>query len=256
MEKIKTYQEDGILFIILSSPETLNALSSKMLSELDIILDEIWYMKLKGVIISGEGRAFSAGADISELNSLENIHQAYEYLRRGQRILSKIEKLKYITCAAIDGYALGGGFELALACTFRIATKKSKVGLPEINLGIIPGYGGTQRLTRLVGPQKAKRFIMSGEFISADKAFELGILDDICETREELFDKAKKLILQFEGKNPTALRYISELCNLYSDGFFEDNLKTEALFLRIIDFISICKKQNARVLRKKKKVRK
>jgi enoyl-CoA hydratase/carnithine racemase len=125
MEKIKTYQEDGILFIILSSPETLNALSSKILSELDIILDEIWYMKLKGVIISGEGRAFSAGADISELNSLENIHQAYEYLRRGQRILSKIEKLKYITCAAIDGYALGGGFELALACTFRIATKKN-----------------------------------------------------------------------------------------------------------------------------------
>ncbi|MFZ8802766.1 MAG: enoyl-CoA hydratase/isomerase family protein [Candidatus Calescibacterium sp.] len=253
MEKIKTYQEDGILFVILNSPETLNALSSKILSELDMILDEIWYMKLKGVIISGEGRAFSAGADISELNSLENIHQAYEYLRRGQRILSKMEKLKYITCAAIDGYALGGGFELALACTFRIATKKSKVGLPEINLGIIPGYGGTQRLTRLVGPQKAKHFIMSGEFISADKAFELGILDDICETREELLDKAKKLILQFEGKNPTALRYISELCNLHSDGFFEDNMKTEALFCASLISSQFAKNKMQEFLEKKKK---
>ncbi len=229
-EKLKIDEKEGIFIITLNSPETLNALESKLLAELEDVIEKIWYLRYSGVIITGEGKAFSAGANIQELYNLENFHQAYEYLRRGQRILSKIENSKFITIAAINGYALGGGFELALSCTFRIATKSAKLGLPEINLGIIPGYGGTQRLSRLVGPQKAKRIIMEGKHISAEEAYGLGIVDEICETQEELISTSIKFLKKFESKYPTALRYINELCNLSLGGDFEDNLKTEALF--------------------------
>jgi len=223
--------EDGILVITLNSPKNLNALSQEIIAGLDEIVEKIWYERgLEGVIIRGEGKAFSAGANISELFELENIHQAYEYLRRGQRVLSKIENLKYITVAAIHGWALGGGFELALSCTFRVATKTAKVGLPEINLGIIPGYGGTQRLSRLIGIQNAKKLIMEGVHLDGEKAYQLGMVDEICGSEEELIPKSKEIIKKFSGKNPTALRYANELCNLSYSGDFEENLKTEAIF--------------------------
>ncbi len=246
-------KEEGILILKLNSPETLNALSGDMLEELDKIIEEIWYSKLKGVIITGEGRAFSAGAKIDELRELENIHQAYEYLRRGQRVLSKIEKLKYITVAAIDGWALGGGFELALACTFRVATKNSKLGLPEINLGIMPGYGGTQRLTKLIGPQKAKKIMMNGEFIKADEAHQLGIIDKIVESKDELMSKSKEIIKRFEGKNPSALRYINEMCNIALGGDFEENLRTEAMFCAALISSPFAKQKMEEFITKKKK---
>lgn len=252
-KKVKTDEEEGILIITLNSPETLNALSRQILQELDEIIDKIWHGKYLGVIIRGEGRAFSAGADINELYSLENFHQAYEYLRNGQRTLSKLEKLKYITVAAIDGYALGGGFELALACTFRVATKNSKLGLPEINLGIVPGYGGTQRLSRLISPQKAKKLIMEGKIISAEEALEIGAIDDIAQDNQELIKKAKEIILKFKDKNPTALRYIIELCNISYGAELEQNLRTEALFCASCISSPYAKNKMKEFLEKKKK---
>lgn len=230
-KKIKVQEKDSVVILVLSSPENLNAISSVTLEELDEIIDKIWYSENKlGVVIMGEGRAFSAGADVAELYSLQNVHQAYEYLRRGQKVFSKLENLKYITVAAMDGWALGGGLELALSCTFRVMTKSAKVGLPEINLGILPGYGGTQRLTRLIGVQKAKRLIMEGRFIDAEEALRLGIADEICESKEVLLETAINLLKRFEGKHQTAIRYINELCNIALGGHTSENFKTEALF--------------------------
>ena len=257
-DKIKVLKDtdDEVLIITLNSPETLNALSQDIIEGLDEVVEKIWYERgIEGVIIKGEGKAFSAGANIGELMALENVHQAYEYLRRGQRVLSKIENLKYLTVAAIHGWALGGGFELALSCTFRVATKNAKVGLPEINLGIIPGYGGTQRLARLIGPQKAKKVIMQGDFIDGQKAYSLGMVDEICESESELIPKAKEIIKRFSGKNPTALRYANELCNISTSGEFEENLKTEAIFCASLISSPFAKNKMKEFLEKRKKKR-
>lgn len=252
-EKIKVEEKEGVVLVKLNSPETLNAISSKMLEELDELIDLLWYSQNKsGVVFLGEGKAFSAGADVKELYALENIHQAFEYLRRGQKIFSKIESLKYITVAAIDGWALGGGFELALSCTFRVMTKNAKVGLPEINLGILPGYGGTQRLTRLIGPQKAKRLIMEGRYIEAQEAIKLGIADEVCENKGALLETAINIIKKFEGKNQTALRYINELCNIALSGIPSENFKTEALLCASALSTQFAKSKISDFLEKKK----
>lgn len=253
-QKVKVEERDNVVIVRMSSPENLNALSSKVLDELDDLVNLLWYSEGKsGVVIVGEGKAFSAGADVSELYALENVHQAYEYLRRGQRVFSKIENLKYITVAAIDGWALGGGLELALSCTFRVATKSARLGLPEINLGILPGYGGTQRLTRLVGLQRAKRMIMDGVHMGADEALQIGIVDVVCEGKEALIPTAVDLVKRYEGKNPTALRYINELCNMAVGGHMSENLKTEALFCASALFTPLARRKISEFLEKRKK---
>lgn len=253
-EKIVVEEIDKVILVKLNSPQTLNSISSKMLEELDELIDIIWYSQEKsGVVFFGEGRAFSAGADVKELYALQNVHQAFEYLRRGQKVFSKIENLKYITVAAIDGWALGGGFELALSCTFRIMTKNAKVGLPEINLGILPGYGGTQRLSRLIGIQKSKRLIMEGRYIDAQEALELGIADEVCESRDVLIESAIRLVKKFEGKNQTALRYINELCNISLSGIPSENLRTEALFCASSLSTNFAKSKISEFLEKRKK---
>ncbi|MCS7213234.1 MAG: enoyl-CoA hydratase/isomerase family protein [Candidatus Calescibacterium sp.] len=253
-QKIKVEEIEDVVVIKLNSPENLNAISSKMLEELNEVIDMIWYLENKsGVIFIGEGKAFSAGADVNELYALPNIHQAFEYLRRGQKIFSKIENLKYLTVAAIDGWALGGGFELALSCTFRVMTKSAKVGLPEINLGILPGYGGTQRLSRLIGVQKAKKIIMEGRFIDSQEALEIGIADQTCENKESLIKTSFELLKKFRGKNQTALRYINELCNISMIGGTDQNFKTEALFCASALSTQFAKSKISEFLEKRKK---
>ena len=208
MERIKVESLNGFRIITLSNPSTLNALDSKTISELDGLLDELAGEDgLRGFVITGEGKAFSAGADISELLKLDSYHSAYEYLRRGQRVLEKLENFKVPSVALINGWALGGGFELALACTFRVAVEGAKVGLPEINLGIIPGYGGTQRLARLVGKRKAIWLITSGKFVEAKEALELGIVDKVVKDRDEGMDVSISILEELSEKHITALRY-------------------------------------------------
>ncbi|WLR50272.1 enoyl-CoA hydratase-related protein [Bacillus tianshenii] len=177
MAKVNYSTENKIGFIEIDSPP-VNALDAEVLEELSNILDGI-SNEIDVLVVSGAGdKAFVAGADIREFPQLSK-EKGEEMCIRGQGVFNKLEALPQPVIAAIDGFALGGGLELALACDFRIATPSSKIGLPEVKLGIIPGYGGTQRLARLIGPGKAKQLIYSGEFVSAEQAEGIGLVEEV-----------------------------------------------------------------------------
>src|SRR6056297_861475 len=170
--------ESGICTLTINRPDKLNALNSKVLDELDEAVDAIREnYKVNALIITGAGeKAFVAGADIKELSSLDPV-SGEKVSEKGQRIFQKIEDLTIPVIAAVKGYALGGGCELAMACHLRIASDNAALGLPEVSLGLIPGYGGTQRLTRLAGRAKALEYIMTGRQVKADEAFEIGLVN-------------------------------------------------------------------------------
>ncbi|MCC5886720.1 MAG: enoyl-CoA hydratase/isomerase family protein [Gammaproteobacteria bacterium] len=173
--------EGEIAHLVLNRPDKLNALNRQMLGELDSALGELERSSARGVIFSGSGgRAFCAGADIDELID-RPLLQVREETMFGQAVMTRVANLQMPTVAAIDGYAFGGGLELALACWFRIGTTKSRVGLPEIKLGLIPGYGGTQRLPRLVGRRLALEMIASGRTVSSEEALGIGLVDRVVE---------------------------------------------------------------------------
>ncbi|WP_307338372.1 enoyl-CoA hydratase/isomerase family protein [Caldalkalibacillus uzonensis] len=177
MTKVRFENENGVVIITIDSPP-VNVLDKEVLAELSAVIDQI-NDETDVVIIQGAGeKAFVAGADIKEFPEL-NQETGKALCLEGQAIFQKLEDLPQPVIAAIDGYALGGGLELALACDFRIATERSKFGLPEVSLGIIPGYGGTQRLPRLIGEGKAKQMIFSGEIFSAEEAYRIGIIEEI-----------------------------------------------------------------------------
>jgi len=173
---------NGIGTITLNRPKSLNALNSTILTELDSLIDYISKNReLKVIIIKGSGeKAFVAGADISEMKSMTSI-EAREFAKLGQSVFNKIEKLPQIVIAAINGFALGGGCELAMACDIRIATVKSVFGQPEVMLGVTPGFGGTQRLPRLIGKGNAKELLCVGENIKADEAYRMGLINKLVE---------------------------------------------------------------------------
>ncbi|HHW38631.1 MAG TPA: enoyl-CoA hydratase [Bacillales bacterium] len=194
MSKVKYSVENKIGFISIDSPP-VNALDREVLEDLSAVLDEVNH-DVDVVIIIGEGnKAFVAGADIKEFPELRK-ETGEAICVNGQSVFQKISDLKQPVIAAIDGFTLGGGLELALACDFRIATKKSQFGLPEVKLGIIPGYGGTQRLPRLIGLGKAKQLIFSGEFLQADDAYQIGLIEAITEgnVKEEAIMWANKIL--------------------------------------------------------------
>ncbi|MCR4431133.1 MAG: enoyl-CoA hydratase-related protein [Tepidanaerobacteraceae bacterium] len=178
---------NGIAEIVINKPETLNALNSLILNELEKVINNISKDDdIKLVIITGQGsKSFAAGADINEMKDL-NPQQAREFSRFGHTVFKTIENLQQITIAAINGYALGGGLELALACDLRTASKTAKFGLPEVSLGITPGYGGTQRLQRIVGMSHAKEMIFTGEMIDANEAYRIGLVNKVYEQDELL----------------------------------------------------------------------
>ncbi|MBC7451120.1 MAG: enoyl-CoA hydratase/isomerase family protein, partial [Cytophagales bacterium] len=177
--------ENGILIITLNRPDKLNALNRAVLSELNEHIEAAYHSSdIKALIITGCGqKAFAAGADISEFSSLQP-HEAQLLSQEGQLIFEKIDKLTKPVIAAINGYALGGGFELALACHIRIASDNAKVGLPEATLGLLPGYGGTQRLTTIVGKGRAIELMLTADQISAAKALEWGIVNYVTSLEE------------------------------------------------------------------------
>lgn len=197
--------DNGIFTITINRPEKLNALNKIVLEELDNVMDIVYTDEnIKAVIITGEGpKAFVAGADISEFLEVADEDGA-AFAKNGQRIFFKIENCPKPIVAAANGFALGGGCELAMACHFRLASANAKFGQPEVNLGIIPGYGGTQRLTLLVGKGKAMELVMTGNMIGAEEAKELGLVNYVT-SPEELLNKTKEILKVILTKSPVAI---------------------------------------------------
>jgi len=223
--------ENSIATIFFNRPKALNALNNALFDELDTALDMVRKnTDIRVLILTGKGdKAFVAGADIAELAKMNPL-QAKFFSRKGQKIFSKIEELPIPAIAAVNGFALGGGSEAALACDFIYASEKALFGLPEINLGLIPGFGGTQRLARLVGNNRAKELVFTGKNIKADQALEYGIINKVC-AHESLMDEVLKTASIIASKGKVALRAAKEViqngtavnleigCRIENDGF-------------------------------------
>ncbi len=207
MPMIKTEHTNSILLVTITRPEALNALNVDVLNGLRNIIQEIYHDQItfRGVIITGEGdKAFVAGADIKELTSLSKV-QAFERVQNVQNLFSQIENCPIPFIAAVNGFALGGGCELAMACHMRIAVESAKFGQPEVNLGIIPGYGGTQRLAQLTGRAKAMELILTGDLISAEEAKSIGLVNHVVKTKEELIALSMSILTKIASKGPLAV---------------------------------------------------
>ena len=211
---ILTSLDNGIFTITINRPDKLNALNAAVFNELDKALDEILSNpEIKTAIITGAGpKAFVAGADITEFNGL-NKEEAMALAKRGQDIFFKIENSKKPIVAAVNGFALGGGCELAMACHFRLCSENAKFGQPEVNLGLIPGYGGTQRLTQLVGKGKSMELQMTAHLIDANEALKLGLVNHVT-TAESLLERTKDILLVIQSKAPIAIGKVIECVNV------------------------------------------
>lgn len=204
-----------VLVLQLNRPDALNALNNLMFDELDVFFSSAYQeYDAACVIITGIGeKAFAAGADIKELHGLSSDH-ASTLSRKGQIIFSKIEAFHLPVIGAINGFALGGGCELAMACHLRIASSKAKFGQPEVSLGIIPGYGGTQRLIQLIGKGKAMELLLTGDLINAEEAYRLGLVNDVTEP-DQLMDRAMEMAAKLQTRGPLALGGIIRSVNQY-----------------------------------------
>jgi enoyl-CoA hydratase len=211
---LKINEEKNILIITVARPQALNALNLETLGELRKIMKDVEFANnIRGIILTGEGeKAFVAGADIKELSTL-NQAEAEKLARDGQTLFKSIEDSPIPIIAAVNGFALGGGCELAMACHMRIATANAKFGQPEVNLGIIPGYGGTQRLTQLVGRGKALELLLTGDLIDAQEAKALGLVNHVVETHEELLVLANKIMSKIISKGPIAVANVIKSVN-------------------------------------------
>jgi len=222
--------ENNILTITINRPEKLNALNKDVFTDLNNAVDEIEKNKeIKSAIITGAGlKAFVAGADISEFGGL-NKDQAMALAKRGQDIFARIENCSKPIVAAVNGFALGGGCELAMSCHFRIASENAKFGQPEVNLGLIPGYGGTQRLTQLIGKGKALELLMSAHLIDATEAKQLGLVNYVT-TPETLLEHTRKILGIINSKAPLAVAG----CIKTANAVFDEN--TDGFTLEIEEF--------------------
>lgn len=200
--------------VVVTRPESLNAINAEVMGGLREVMQEIVQnQQIRGAILTGDGeKAFVAGADIRELSAL-NKEQSLELAQKGQKIFKSIEDCPKPVIAVVNGFALGGGCELAMACHMRIATENAKFGQPEVNLGIIPGYGGTQRLTQLVGRGKALELLLTGDMISAAEAKNLGLVDHVVPTKQEALDLAGKILTKIVAKAPIAIGNIIRSVN-------------------------------------------
>ena len=214
MSLIKTLNPQGVLLVTISRPDALNALNAETMQGLREVVQETYQdRKIRGLIIVGEGeKAFVAGADIKELASL-NRQESMFLSENGQQIFKSIEDCPKPVIAAVNGFALGGGCELAMACHVRIASENARFGQPESNLGIIPGYGGTQRLTQLVGKGKALELMLTGDSITAQEAKSLGLVNHVVANRVELMALAEKIMAKILSKGPVAITSIIKSVN-------------------------------------------
>ncbi len=214
---IEVKNEDGVYVVTLNRPKALNALNKEMIADLNHFMDAaLGFKDLKGIVLTGAGeKAFVAGADISEFTDLGEGGMA-ELVGPGNRAFDKMERFPKPVIAAVNGFALGGGCEVAMACHMRVAGPSAKFGTPEVNLGLVPGYGGTQRLIQLIGKGKATELLMTGDMIGADEAKTLGLANHVVEAGAEV-EKAKSIILKIAKKAPLAIAKVVETVNAYFD---------------------------------------
>lgn len=214
-----TNLNDGILTVTINRPEKLNALNRQVIEELADVISTIYTdVAIKAAIITGSGpKSFVAGADISEFLELDG-KGGQALARKGQDLVfSKIERCPKPVIAAVNGFALGGGCELAMACHFRLSSENARFGQPEVNLGLVPGYGGTQRLTQLIGKGKAMELMMTGAMVNAQEAKALGLTNEVYPL-EDLLPKANQLLQVIIAKAPVAIKKVIELTNLAAIG--------------------------------------
>lgn len=221
-------QKNGVLSITLNRPDKLNALNSAVFAELALVLAQAQQdKKIKALLITGAGKAFCAGADINRLAEI-NAQQGYEFATEGQAIFNTLETLGKPSLAAINGFAFGGGCELAMATTLRIAADVAKLGQPEIKLGVIPGYGGTQRLTRLVGKGRALELCLTGRTISATEAQQWGLVNEVV-TSDQLIPRANEILESIITLAPLAAQGIMNAIHYGADMTLADALHLEAV---------------------------
>lgn len=224
--------ENNIAIIKLNNPP-VNVLNRLLLEQLNETVNEVKdNSEVKVIVLTGEGSAFAAGADIKSMPQLK-AKQGEEMASFGQNIFSNLESLDKVSICAINGVALGGGMELAMSCDIRIISEKAKIGQPEINLGIIPGYGGTQRLTRIVGKAKAKEIILTGDNINAQEAYQLGIATKIT-SPEELMNTALELASKIASKGQVAVRAAKKAIDEGFEQSLNDSMKTEAKYFGVV----------------------
>ena len=212
-ENLLVEKDAGVAILTINRPKVLNALNSATLDELRRAILALKHDdEVRCVVITGAGeKSFIAGADINEL-AVQTPVSGREHARRGQHVLDLIEHMGKPVIAAINGFALGGGCELAMACTLRIAADTARLGQPEINLGIIPGYAGTQRLARLIGRGRALDMLLTGEHVNASEAFRLGLVNRVVPAAQ-LMEDTRKLAASLAAKAPIAVRYIIDAVN-------------------------------------------
>ncbi len=212
-----TQLEDGILTVTINRPDKLNALNKDVFTDLDNLMNDVYSSNsIQSVIITGAGtKAFVAGADITEFGGLSK-DEAKQLAKRGQDIFTRIENSPKPIIACVNGFALGGGCELAMACHFRIASENAKFGQPEVNLGLIPGYGGTQRLVQLIGKGRAIELLISGNMIDASNALQYGLVNSVV-PQEELITKAQSLLQVINSKAPLAVAACIKAANAVWD---------------------------------------
>lgn len=227
-DNVLTEFRDRVLWLTVNRPDKLNALNRATLAEIEEVVtsvagdDQVWAMAVTG---AGE-KAFVAGADISELSTLGPV-EAKEFALRGQSIFRLIERLNKPVVAAVNGFALGGGCELAMACHLRVASNKAVFGQPEVKLGLIPGYAGTQRLPRLVGRGRALEILLTGRNVSAEEAERIGLVNSVCEP-ERLPEKVESLLQTILANGPLAVAHCIEAVNHGLDLAFDDACLLEA----------------------------
>ncbi|WP_027964642.1 enoyl-CoA hydratase [Halalkalibacillus halophilus] len=227
MDFLSWNKEGNVAQVVISSPPA-NALSSGILMDLDKVLDEVEKDKeIKTIVLKGEGKFFSAGADIKEFTSFQKEDDYAGLSKKGQALFNRIEQFHIPVIASIHGASLGGGLELAMACHVRIVTKDAKLGLPELNLGIIPGFAGSQRLPRYVGLPKAYEMILTGEPITGEEAAQYGLANHAV-AEEELEVVTNKLASKFASKSGPSIKAIMELLPYAQTSSFQDGVSKEA----------------------------
>ncbi len=226
-KNINIEKNGNVALLTISRPEALNALTTNLLHELDSALDSLKKdNEVYVIILTGEGKAFVAGADISEMKDMSP-EEARGFALLGSGIFRKMELMDKIVIAAVNGFALGGGCELAISCDIILAGEKAKFGQPEVGLGITPGFGGTQRLSRIVGIKKAKELVVTGGIINAEEAIRIGLVNHVY-PQEELIVKAKEMAEEIASKGQIAVRYGKYAINSGSETDIETGNSLEA----------------------------
>jgi enoyl-CoA hydratase len=229
-----TYEVKGSIgYITLNRPKVMNALNRRTVEELNAAFAAAKEdATVKGIILTGAGeKAFIAGADIAELSAIDG-DKAGEFSAKGQQVLLFIETLGKPVIAAVNGFALGGGCETAMACTIRIAVENAKFGQPEVKLGIIPGYGGTQRLPRLVGKGRALQLILTGDLIDAHEAYRIGLVNEVVPAAD-LISRCEAILKQIDANAPLAIQYAIDAVNEGVNTDLGSGLKLEAKYFTL-----------------------